>query len=101
MRYTWCMTMIEEVKSGIAQLVDVRTPEEWSEGHAEHAMLMPVNKLIAGAVDSLLPSKKIYVYCKGGVRAGTAATYLQGKGFQAENVGGLTDWLRAGGTLAG
>lgn len=93
------MTMLEEVKSGIAQLLDVRTPEEWNEGRAEHAVLIPVDKLIAGATDSLLPSKKIYVYCKGGVRAGTAVTYLRGKGFQAENVGGLTDWVRAGGIL--
>lgn len=98
--YTLPMTMIEEVASGIAQLLDVRTPEEWSEGRAEHAVLIPVDKLIAGAIDSLLPSKKIYVYCKGGVRAGTAAAYLEGKGFQAENVGGLNDWLRAGGALS-
>ncbi|MDO8231630.1 MAG: rhodanese-like domain-containing protein [bacterium] len=94
------MTMIEAVQSGIAQLLDVRTPEEWNEGHAEHAVLIPVDKLIAGAIGSLLPDQKIYVYCKGGVRAGTATMYLRSKGFQAENVGGLTDWVCAGGSLS-
>ena len=90
----------DEVLSGIATLLDVRTPEEWNDGHAEHAVLIPVDKLIAGAIGSLLPDQKIYVYCKGGVRAGTATTYLQSKGFQVENVGGLSDWVRAVGVLS-
>ena len=93
--------MIEEVTSGIAHLLDVRTPEEWEAGHAEHALHIPVDKLVNGEVGQLSPGKKIYIYCRSGARAGTAVAYLRSCGFQAENVGGLVDWVRAGGSLAG
>ena len=92
--------MIEEVLSGAAQLLDVRTHEEWKTEHAEHAVHLPVDKLVSGKVSMLSLDRKIYVYCRSGGRAGTAAAYLQGLGFQAENVGGLGDWVRAGGSLA-
>ncbi|MBI5405714.1 rhodanese-like domain-containing protein [Candidatus Kaiserbacteria bacterium] len=92
--------MIDEVKSGSAQLLDVRRADEWQSGHAEHAIHIPVDDLLQGAIGPLMPSKKIYVYCLSGGRAGRAATYLQSQGFQAENADGLADWLRAGGTLA-
>jgi|CXWL01.1.fsa_nt_gi rhodanese-related sulfurtransferase len=87
--------MIDEVKSGDAQLLDVRSLEEWQAGHADHALHIPVDELLQGKIDLLLPTKKIYVYCASGGRAGRAAHYLQEHGFNAENVGGLSDWLRA------
>ena len=94
------MTMIDEVESGVAQLLDVRTLEEWRERHAEHAIHIPIDELLGGKKGALSSSKKIYVYCAAGGRAGIATKYLQGQGFNAENVGGLTDWIRAGGTRA-
>jgi rhodanese-related sulfurtransferase len=94
------MSIIEEVKSGNAQLLDVRTLEEWQSGHAEHALHVPVEALLSGNVEGIVPSKKIYLYCRSGGRAGVATEYLQSRGFQAENVGGLNDWLRAGGALS-
>lgn len=92
------MTKNDEVKSGEAQLLDVRTPTEWGEGHAPHALLIPVDELVAGKTDQLVPTKRIYVYCRSGGRAGVATNYLQEHGFQAENVGGLTDWMRTNNT---
>ena len=94
------MNMIDEVNSGAAQLLDVRTLEEWQTGHAVHALHIPVDELLAGEKSALFPSKKTYVYCAAGRRAGTAAKYLQKHDFKAENVGGLSDWIRAGGILA-
>lgn len=93
------MSMIEEVISGTAQLLDVRTREEWQSGHAEHALHIPVEELVRGEIKEITPSKKIYVYCRSGGRAGIATAYLQDQDFQAENIGGLSDWLRAGGIL--
>lgn len=92
--YTYRMTMLDEVRSGEAQLLDVRTIEEWNEEHAEHALHIPINDLLRGQTGPLSPTKKIYVYCMAGGRAGMATEYLKGHGFQAENVGGLSDWLR-------
>ncbi len=87
------MTLGDEVKSGEAQLLDVRTAEEWNEGHAEYALHIPVDELYRGKTDVLLPAKKIYVYCASGGRADMAVQYLQEFGFHAENVGGLRDWV--------
>jgi rhodanese-related sulfurtransferase len=94
------MTKSDDVTSGSAQLLDVRTLEEWQEGHAEGALHIPLDELLQGRGDQLDPSKKVYIYCRTGGRAGMATSYLQKNGSQAENIGGLSDWVRAGGTLA-
>ena len=87
------MKKVNEVISGDAQLLDVRTHEEWGDGHAELALHIPVQELLNGKTDLLISTKKIYVYCQSGGRAGLAVTYLQQQGFQAENVGGLDIWI--------
>jgi len=89
------MTKFEEVEKGIAQLLDVRTLAEWQEGHAEHALHIPVDVLLKGDLGSLNSSQKIYVYCAAGGRAGTATKYLKSLGLDAENVGGIQDWESA------
>jgi rhodanese-related sulfurtransferase len=92
--------MIDEVKSGETQLLDVRTLEEWQEGHAEHAVHIPIDELLNGDTGSLDLGKKIYIYCRSGSRASVATRYLQERGFQAESIGGLRNWLHEGGVLA-
>lgn len=87
------MTMIDEVRAGQAQLLDVRTAPEWEEEHAEYAAHIPLDELLSGDTGQLDATKKIYVYCQSGARASMAARYLHEHGFQAENVGGLSDWL--------
>jgi rhodanese-related sulfurtransferase len=87
------MTMHDEVIAGTAQLLDVRSSEEWAGGHAENALHIPIESLLKGETDALKPEKKIYVYCLSGGRAGLAATYLKGEGFDAESIGGLATWL--------
>ncbi len=86
------MTKFEEVETGTAQLLDVRTLAEWQGGHAEHALHIPVDVLMQGNYEPLDTARKIYVYCAAGGRAGRVAVYLKTVGFDAENVGGLKDW---------
>lgn len=87
------MKMHDEVIAGSAQLLDVRSSEEWKEGHAENAIHIPIENLLKGETNLLKPEKKIYVYCFSGGRAGLAAKYLQEKGYHVETVGGLGTWL--------
>jgi len=87
------MTKNEEVAAGEAQVLDVRTEDEWAGGHAEYALHIPVDDLLRGEMGALDSNKKVYTYCAAGGRAGRAAKYLREHGFQAENVGGLKDWL--------
>lgn len=92
--------MIEEVMKGEATLLDVRSEGEWVTGHAEGALHMTVGELMQGGTVSLDKTKSVYLYCASGARADRAARYLREQGYDAENIGGLSDWLSHGGTLA-
>jgi len=77
-------TLLKRSKSGDASLLilDVRTPEEYADGHVPGAVNIPYDK-INGRLDELLGAKNkdIVLYCHSGARAAIAAETLQGKGF--------------------
>ena len=69
-----------------AVLVDVRSEEEWKQGHIEGSIFVPVSSLRKGgdpkALAKTLPQKKIiYTFCVVGMRARTAAYELQKHGY--------------------
>ncbi len=80
------------------QLVDVRTPEEYAEGHIPGSLNIDVKnkETFPVIVDSLLDnSHKIAVYCRSGVRSRTAADQLVQKGFKVYNLNkGFRDWTK-------
>ena len=81
-----------------AVLLDVRSPEEFAEGHVEGAINIPHDQIDAKAaeIDALQggeKSKPIVVYCRSGKRAGVAKqSLLDGGRTQVTNLGGLSDW---------
>jgi len=77
-------------------ILDVRTPEEFNEGHIEGAMLIPVDEL-KGRLDELSVDKPIIIYCKSGGRSRNAASILVENGFtRVYDMGGITDWIDKG-----
>jgi len=74
-----------------AQLVDVRSPEEFAEEHIPGAQNIPVNEL-DGKLASLSKDKPVVVYCQAGGRATVAAQHLSAAGFQVHNLGGIAAW---------
>ena len=81
------------------QLVDVRTPEEFSEGHLVGAQNIDwQNEDFAINVGALDKSKPVLVYCRSGNRSKEAADYLFSNGFTTvyELDGGITGWTAAG-----
>jgi phage shock protein E len=83
-----------------AQLLDVRRPEEYKEGHIKGATLanwQQEDQFKAQAV-KLDKSKPVYVYCLSGVRSGRAANWLTQNGFtNVVNLeGGIEAWKNAG-----
>ena len=72
-------------------LIDVRSPEEYAEGHVEDALLIPHTQFFSADI----PAEKdasIYLYCKMGPRAEFAASILKERGYtKVTNLGGLDD----------
>jgi rhodanese-related sulfurtransferase len=89
------------VEAGSAVLVDVREPNEWHEGVAAPAALLPLSDL-RGARRSWASfleqnrGKRIVLYCGAGVRSGMAASTLKSEGFDAINLGGYSEWTSRG-----
>jgi hydroxyacylglutathione hydrolase len=93
------MNIVSDVKSGNVQLLDVRDDSEWKERHAKDAIHIQLNDLMEGKTEPLDKQKPIYAYCLSGNRSAMAEMYLNDHGFDALNIGGLEDWLEAGGRL--
>lgn len=90
---------IEAVKKAIDEkkdflLIDVRTPEEYAEGHIQRSTLMPLQTLPENMVSLTDKTKQIYVYCRSGSRSTQAVIYLQQLGFtNVYNMsGGILSW---------
>ena len=75
-------------------ILDVRTREEYDQGHIPGAILMPDTEMEAKAAD-LLPDKDqlILVYCRSGRRSKLAAQSLADLGYtNIREFGGILDW---------
>jgi rhodanese-related sulfurtransferase len=64
--------------------LDVRTPEEFKEGHIAGAVNLNIYDAdFSAQLDQLDKSKPIYVYCKSGGRSTDASDMMRAKGFKA------------------
>ena len=82
-----------------AQILDVRTKEEWDEGRLKDAMLVTVTEdgFLGKAKAALDPKKPVLVYCRSGGRSAKAAQQLREAGFTVYDLaGGITAWQKAG-----
>lgn len=89
----------EKIKAG-DQLLDVRTKEEWDEGHLKGAKLLTLcDEGFADKAKAVLDSKKpLVIYCHSAKRSATAAKLLRDAGFTAvyDMAGGIVAWQRSG-----
>ncbi|MEN8799806.1 MAG: rhodanese-like domain-containing protein, partial [Flavobacteriaceae bacterium] len=77
---------------GNVVLVDVRTPEEYQEGHLEGAINIDwFTPDFTKQVEALGHKKGIYVYCKKGGRSAKAAILLDSLGYQVTDLLGGYD----------
>ncbi len=82
------------VESG-ALLVDVRTPNEFAQGHLDHAINIPLDTVDTGFKD-IAKDRSIVVYCRSGNRSGIAMQSLIKQGFiNVHNGGGLSEMQKA------
>lgn len=82
-----------------AQLVDVRTPEEYADGHLKGAVNININsgdfEQQLGKLNKDVP---VFVYCRSGGRSARAASKMESMGFKKvyDMDGGITAWGAAG-----
>lgn len=81
------------VKSG-AYLVDVRTPEEFSSGHVEGSVNIPLDS-IPKQLAKFKGKSHIVVFCRSGNRSGQAKAFLNQNGFDNVTNGGTWQDINA------
>ena len=83
-------------------VVDVRTVEEFAEGHFPGAINIPHEDIVQGIrARNVDKEQTVLLYCRSGNRSGQAEIRLQSSGFAgAKNVGGLRALLAATGRTA-
>ena len=94
-----CAEFAELINSPEVQLVDVRTMDEYTEGHIAGSLIIDVkDENFASLVDEqLTKNKKVAVYCRSGRRSRTAADILVKKGFKVYNLDkGILNWMEEG-----
>ncbi len=85
------------VSKAYSQFIDVRTPAEYTGGHAARAVNIPLDTL-AAKLDTLERNEPVYIICQTGSRSKMAAEILKSAGFNnVLNVtGGTVAWQTAG-----
>ena len=82
-----------------AQIVDVRTPKEFQQGHLKNAKNIHLyDQDFAEQIEKLDKKKPVYVYCKAGGRSAEAVEIMQNHGFESiiELQGGTDSWSESG-----
>lgn len=89
--------MLEQERVGL--LLDVRTPEEFAQGHVAGAVNISHDR-IAERMEEIaaFEDQSVVLYCRSGRRAGIAASVLREAGFEdlAHLDGDMLGWLEAG-----
>lgn len=85
----------EKINSGKGILLDVRTADEYAQGHINGSINLDFNSgEFESALDTLNKQTPVYVYCQGGGRSGKAKNMMADKGFSEvyNLIGGYGSW---------
>lgn len=76
-----------------AQLIDVREPNEFENGHILGARNIPLSQMKM-RMKELRPDKPVYLYCQSGMRSARVAQFLHRKGYKdlSHLQGGFKKW---------
>ena len=90
-----------DINDGIAEyktndgavLLDVRTSEEYRDGHIDGSVNIPLDRI--SSVENTIKDKNtpLYVHCYSGIRSGQAVSYLKNIGYEnVRNIGGISSY---------
>ena len=80
----------ELIRNG-AQIIDVRTPGEFSGGHVKGSVNIPLN-MLSRRLSKLKKDKPVITCCASGLRSASAKSLLKSNGFAVVYDGG--SWTR-------
>ncbi|HEC11892.1 MAG TPA: rhodanese-like domain-containing protein [Acidiferrobacteraceae bacterium] len=88
-----CIEAKQLVKEAAAQLLDVRTTQEYLQASLPGAVNVPL-AAIQTATIKLDKTKPVIVFCRSGQRSANACVVLEGMGFDTvHNLGAITKYL--------
>ena len=90
-----------DINNGVAEyetnngavLLDVKTLKEYSNGHIDGSVNIPLDRI--SSVENIVKDKStpLYVYCLSGGRSGQAVSYLKQIGYtNVKNIGGISSY---------
>ena len=90
-----------DINNGVAEyetnvgavLLDVRTAEEYRDGHIDGSVNIPLDRI--SSVKNIIKDKStpLYVHCLSGGRSGQAVSYLKQIGYtNVKNIGGISSY---------
>lgn len=90
-----------DINAGVAEyetingaiLLDVRTAEEYRDGHIDGSVNVPLDRI--SFIEDIVKDKSapLYVHCYSGSRSGQAVSYLKEMGYtNAINIGGISSY---------
>ena len=79
-------------------ITDVRTPEEFADGHLDNALNINLNSgTFSTDINKLDKDNTYLIYCRSGNRSAQAAAVMEDLGFmEIYDMGGITDWTAEG-----
>lgn len=83
------------ISKDTVQLIDVRTPEEFKEGHLNHALNIDYfSERFSSEISKLDTHKPVYIYCRSGKRSSKSVALFKEAGFtKIYNLdGGILGW---------
>lgn len=92
------ITEVSQNELNTVVLVDVRTPEEYNEGHLDNAVNINwFDKDFAAQFEGISKDETIFVYCKKGGRSAKAQEKLRAIGYESvvDLEGGYDAWAAA------
>jgi len=88
-----CSQAKQLVSNHGAQMVDVRTPQEFAQGAIPGSVNIPL-QVINAAYQNLDKTKPVIVFCRSGARSAQAQSFLQQEGFDnVHNLGSIQKYL--------
>lgn len=71
----------EKMKRGKINIIDIREPDEYREGHIPNAILMPLSSL-ENLIEGLDKEKEYHILCRTGRRVETSTKIFKDYGFK-------------------